>query len=514
MERGVYAASTSLCKYALKRAEARAPKRVKILKMKQLLICIFCLLQLAARAQSPLVLTIDANSRGTAIPRDFTGLSFETSNLLPGTNGSHLFSAKNKTLIQLFRNIGIKSLRVGGGTVDIPRYAVPGQADIDSLFAFAKAADVKVIYSFRLLNGDKTNAAALARYIWQNYRVQLDSFAIGNEPDWKSYHNKDPKIANYPSYLADWRDFAQTIIAVVPDAKFSGPDTGSDYPVPGAIDTRYDGKAWTQHFADDEKNPRIIAAVLQHDYVGQSAKGVSVPTAIDAMLSPDWVAVNYPALYQNVLAPVRIDALPYRMTECNDYTIGVKGASDAFAAALWALDYMHWWAAHGCAGVNFHNRRGIPNDTIHFDSARSFGINPKAYGLKAFDLGGRGDVMTSVELSNPGQMNVDCYAVGDATNLFLTIINKTHGSAAGTNVVVTIQPEHFAVTTGEYMMLESVPPSDPLAKEATLGGSRIAGDTDWHGQWTPLGVAKSSACNITVPSSSAAIVHLCSTSHD
>jgi hypothetical protein len=70
------------------------------------------------------------------------------------------------------------------------------------------------------------------------------------------------------------------------------------------------------------------------------------------------------------------------------------------------------------------------------------------------------------------------------------------------------------VTTGEYMMLESVPPSDLLAKEATLGGSQITGDTDWHGQWTPLGAAKSSACNITVPSSSAAIVHLCSIGHD
>src|SRR5580698_1923263 len=50
---------------------------------------------------------------------------------------------------------------------------------------------------------------------------------------------------------------------------------------------------WTQRFADDEKNSGILAAILQHDYVGQSAKGVSVPTAIDAMLSPDWVTVNY-----------------------------------------------------------------------------------------------------------------------------------------------------------------------------------------------------------------------------
>jgi hypothetical protein len=104
-------------------------------------------------------------------------------------------------------------------------------------------------------------------------------------------------------------------------------------------------------------------------------------------------------------------------------------------------------------------------------------------------------------------VNVDCYATDDSTNLFVTIINKTHGSPGGTNVIVTIQPEHFAATDAGYMMLESVPPSDCLASEATLGGSQINGSTGWHGQWTPLSVTKSSTRNITVPSSSAAIVH-------
>jgi hypothetical protein len=308
--------------------------------------------------------------------------------------------------------------------------------------------------------------------------------------------------------LADWKDFAAAIIAAVPEAKFSGPDTGSDYPLPGTIDTRYDGKSWTQHFADDEKNSGFISAILQHDYVGQSAKGVSVLTAVEAMLSPDWVEVNYPALYKNVLAPVSADGLPYRMTECNDYTVGVKDASDAFAAALWALDYMHWWAAHGCAGVNFHNRRGIPNDTIYWDSAGNFGINPKAYGHKAFELGSHGRTMTSVELSNPGHANVACYATGDSTNLFVTIINKAHGSAGATNIVVTIRPKHFAAAHANCIILESTPQGDCLAKEAILGGSAITTAAPWRGQWTPLNVMEDSQCTLTVKSASAVVVHL------
>jgi hypothetical protein len=470
-----------------------------------------CLFPIIAQAQSPVVLTIDAKTRGAAVPGDFVGLSFETSNLLPRSKGEYLFSRQNQPLINLFRNIGIKNLRVGGGTVDLPRFAVPGPADIDNLFAFAQAADVKVIYSFRLLNGDKTNAASLARYIWQNYRPQLDSFSVGNEPDWKAYHNKDPRITDYPSFLAGWRDFAQAIRAAVPDARFSGPDTGSNYPVPGAIDTDYQSQSWTRRFADDEKNSGLIAAILQHDYVGQSAKGVAVATAIDAMLSPDWVTLNYPALYKKSLAGVTSDDLRFRMTECNDYSVGVTNASDAFAAALWALDYMHWWAAHGCAGVNFHNRTWIPNDTIRRDSAGNLQASPKAYGLKAFDLGSRGSIITSFDLFNPQCANVDCYAVGDSTNLFVTIINKTHGPAAATNgyVAAALRPKHFAASAAEYIMLESVPPGDCLANAATLGGSPITSTGPWRGEWAPLSVSPDGHCALSVPSASAAIVRLC-----
>ena len=159
--------------------------------MKSFLLGAGLLCQFAAWAQSPVVLTIDARARGAAIPRDFAGLSFEASNLLPDTNGHHHFSTENQPLVNLFRNIGIRNLRIGGGTVDLPRYAVPSPDDIAHLFVFAKAAEVKVIYSFRLLNGNRTNAAAMAEYIWQHYQAQLDAFAIGNEPDWKAYHNTE-----------------------------------------------------------------------------------------------------------------------------------------------------------------------------------------------------------------------------------------------------------------------------------------------------------------------------------
>lgn len=91
-------------------------------------------------AQSPITVTVDLQARGFTIPADFSGTSFEASNLLPEPNGEHIFAAANKPLVDLFRVLGIHSLRIGGSTADMPRYAMPGEKDVDPLFAFAETA--------------------------------------------------------------------------------------------------------------------------------------------------------------------------------------------------------------------------------------------------------------------------------------------------------------------------------------------------------------------------------------
>jgi hypothetical protein len=482
---------------------------------------VLCSLAGAACAQSPVLLTI-ANSPGYAIPADFNGLSFETGSERSGNarTSGYMFSATNTELITLFQNIGLRNIRMGGGTVDDqtpPGLGKEGYAGIDNLFAFARQAGVKVIYSLRLPGSATMNYAAsdaaIAHYIWVHYQPLLACFAIGNEPDWKSYRyppfgaGHDPAITNYPSYLADWERFATAINRAVPGATFAGPDTGSY-----STSTYYHGQSWTQRFAEEEKNSGIVTLITQHLYVGAQPRVpgkktlLSAGQAIDNMLSPGWDTITNQWLYDHNLAPVVAVGLPYRLTESNDYLGGVTNASDAFAAALWTLDYLHWWAAHKCAGVNFHNKQWIRTDTICRDTAGNYQISPKAYGIKAFDLGGHGQV-EPLTLANTDGLDLTAYAVGSATNLYVTIINKEHGPgarAAAVDIVAGGFPSGSAVA-----LFLTGPAGDLTAtKGITLGGAPITNQAPWQGQWAALNPPANGEWAVTVPAGSAAIIKI------
>ena len=477
--------------------------------------CLAC--ALAGFAQTRVNVVI-GNQPGQVIPADFAGLSFESSNLNPDKQGQHLFSPDNQSLIDLFRAIGIRNLRVGGGTADGPEFKIPGPADIDQLFGFAKAADVKVIYTLRLLNGDARQDADLAKYIEQRYASQVVCLEIGNEPDWHSFHTspghaRDPRIVEavpetpgsaYPSYLADWREFSSVIASAAPNARFTGPDTGSDYPVPGTKNTDYEGESWTQRFAHDQKASGGLVFATPHDYPGQSASGVSVENAVDSMLSRAWVTDRYEVFFQHALAPVERDGLSYRMTEANDYTGGVDGASNAFASALWALDYLHWHAAHGGAGVNFHNKSWIFTDTVFRAPDGSFHFNPKAYAFKAFNEGSEGRVLP-VSIVSPESINLTAYAVAGDNAIYVTLINKEHGKNASTaSVTVSAKHVHGEI---ESMSLQA-PEDSPLARDGiTFGGAPIT-MTGWNGKWKKEGQIKDGAAVVQVRPTSALVLKL------
>jgi hypothetical protein len=524
------------------------------------LVCASIFLTSPALAQTPIKLTVDANSHEFAIPADFVGLGFETKSVVPNQYGvsGYFFTAANTQLITLFQNIGLKNIRVGGGTVDgsgTNEHCVtptPSHRDIDNLFEFSRAAGVKVIYSVRLENlgvcpnpNLASEDASIAQYVWNKHRADLDSLSIGNEPDVREFHTypghqEDPSVyestpgvpgSAYASYFADWRKFADVILKSVPEAKFSGPDTavsdkGTFVPNPSS------GVSWTEQFADDLKKSGILVEALQHHYVWGGPGNTTAQEAIDDMLSSAWdngtsigtqPAHNggtaefhpYPYLYTNVLAPLVSSGMPYRMTEANDCLHGVVGASNGFASALWSLDYMHWWAAHHMAGVNFHNNPWIPTDTIVPEpnpcppsGCGNYRITPKGYGMKAFALGSHGYVKP-VAILNPEKMNLTAYAAGTMQDLYITIINKTHTSTKdATDADVVIQADGFESGSAGYMVLTDGDPGNAASMTATLGGASITNDARWQGKWTPLGPVTNGKVSMTVQSTTAVVVKL------
>jgi len=501
----------------------------------------------------PVTISIDPEALGPVVPEDFAGLSFERGPLNPGNAGvdGYLFRPANDSLVTLFRNVGLRNLRIGGGSVD---FYVPagtgsdGFTGIDNLFAFAAAAGTRVIYSLRLLSpADKPvddlesiNAHA-AGYIWDRYREHVASFAIGNEPDWHAFHTyaghpADPAIyeetsgipgSAYPSYLARWRGIAQAVAASAPGAPLCGPDTGAYTSLTYTPDPD-GGVSWSERFATDLPSQQITD-ITQHHYAGADPEATTAEQAIANILSPEWVNgtaiatspagttyIPYPWLYENNLAAVRATGLRYRMTEANDYLGGVAGASNAFASALWSLDYLHWWAAHGAAGVNFHNKQWLLTDTIIPDPAAQAGyaITPKGYGIKAFTLGSAGRVKP-VRTAKPAGLNLTAYCTGTAGDDYVTIINKTHGVEAA-DAAVTILPPSPGPHAVQVMILASGPPGDAAdasamrgaALGATLGGAVITGDADWQGTWSALPTAADTGISVTVSATTAAVVRI------
>jgi hypothetical protein len=468
----------------------------------------------ANAADSPVSIRLDPQHSGTAVSPDFSGLSFEVSLLLSNESGLRYFRADNRPLLNLFHTLGIKNLRIGGNTSDRDVRQLPDQSDLDSLFAFAQAAGVKVIYCLRLHNGDPQVDAATAKYIMDHYAPLVDCFSIGQEPSAYPLEIKDTRPATermgaaaekyqYPAYAADWKRFAAVIIAAVPDVKFSGPGV-------------HNNAVWAQKFMADFGHSNHVALITEHLYPGGAGGKVSTPEiGRSRMLGDDFVHA-YQRLYDGFVPAAASNALPCRLEEVNNYfNGGATNVSNTFASALWGLDFMYWWAAHGTAGLNFHtgdkvaagNALRPSKYTAYYSTTNGFEVRPLGYGIKAFDLGGHG-ILIPATVTNPDQLNLSAYAVRDqAGNLSLTLINKEDSPGTGrARVSISVAGDHSAA--GQVIFL-SAPNQDLAATSGeTLGDAEIQNDGGWNGRWSPLEAAGNGLFSIELPAATAVIVRL------
>lgn len=444
-------------------------------------------------AQQTVTISIDQKATGIVIPKDFLGLSFESASILPDPAGHYqYFRADNRPLIQLFKTLGIKNLRIGGNTADRPWVKVPSQADIDAAYAFARATGVNVIYTLRLRESTPNDAAPIAKYLTDRYQRDTFCINIGNEPN---IYEKE-----YPHYRDDLKRFMAAITAAAPKAKFCGPAT-----TPGTGN-------WAADFAADFRHSRNVVQITQHSYPAGNGKQATDAAAGRAKLLSPALSREYENLYKDFGPAVSDIGLTYRIEETNNfYNGGAKDVSNTFASALWGLDYLYWWAAHDAQGVNFHTGDNVAAGeqqtpcwyATFWTTPAGYQAHPLAYAIKAFDVGSHGKLLP-VRVSS-GAANFSAYAVlGTDHTLYVTLINKDSAPSSAVNVTIDA-PGYHAKPAAMFL---TAPESGIAATDGvTLGNSSISSDGTWAGKWEPL-QNDSKTITVKLAPASAAIVKL------
>ena len=315
------------------------------------------------RAQSPhAVLAFQPGPQGPTIPHDFTGLSYESAQLA----NPAFFSAVNKPLVELFRGLSPSgNLRLGGGSSEFTTYSdadptgpppfevfgpdtsktvkhgtVTTALALRNLRAFLDATNWSCLYGLNLGQGTIENAAAEASAVARILGPRLMAFQIGNEPD--SFRNRYRPASYGPAdYLTEWNAFHEAIVAVVPTAKFAGPDISNKLPY------------LTAFAAEAPRHPDLIL-LTGHFYAMGPAS--SPDATLGQLFEPDpKLATLHLRNLPIIEDAIKTAKLPFRMSEGNSCWDGGKpGVSDTLASALWCADMMLRFAQIGWVGVNLH----------------------------------------------------------------------------------------------------------------------------------------------------------------
>lgn len=468
--------------------------------MKKLTILTFLVVTLfSCNIQSDIpeyTLKIDYSEQGNWIKPDFAGLSYETKLVLPDSTGKYYFSANNASLVEAYKTLGVKHLRVGGNTAERATVPIPDETDIDTFYGFAKVAGLKTIYTVRMDGNTPDEAARIAKYVYDNYAEWVECITVGNEPN---------KHFTFSNFVEIWTRFTNTISEAVPYATYCAPSTTPQ------------GVEWSGMFARELGQHKNLAYLTQHDYPGRDGDTIaSAAASRKRLLSPAYIYKVYNDFYNEFVPDVKKQGIKYRLEEANSFGHGgAVGVSDTYTASLWIIDYLYWFAWHDAIGINFHTGQKVmrgqkakPNvyTALNLNPDGGVSVLPTGYGIKMFNLGSNGKLTHTSLDGEDTLVNVVSYAVKDLSdNLFITLLNREYGPD-GTSIDVKI-PEAANFKNAASIMLQA-PGSDITSITGiTIGGKSIAADGTWDGQWTDIAL-NGDALKVHLPAASCVVVKL------
>jgi len=446
---------------------------------------------------------IDPTKPVAHIPADFTGLSYESSQLVHPT----FFNAANQELIAYFRTLGDTGvLRIGGNMsaftswsatdgpedpndkgVESPDAGKSGEHHfvispraIRNLNSFLEATNWKLIYGLNLLRGTPEAAAEEAACVSQTCGPRLLAFQLSNEPDLykpKGGSSDDNDRWKYPEFLAKWNTFQQALAAKLPNVPLAGPDVSYK-------------KEWIANFAADTKGKTFL--LTGHYY----AEGT--PTNPDMTINR--LLTNQKGFLSAIVGGMAVAKkanMPYRMSEGNScYNAGKKGVSDTFAAALWAGDFLAQTAEVGASGVNLHGGGNGLYTPIAGSPKEGFSARPDYYGM-LFVRPLLGATMLQAELSAPGE-NLSAYAVQKHGKVTVLAFNKTDK-----DTVLRVQlPAGYTGPSATITRLTA--PAIDATSGVKLGDATVAANGTWKSAAKETAVSTKGLLLLKLPAYSAA----------
>jgi hypothetical protein len=172
---------------------------------------------------------------------------------------------------------------------------------------------------------------------------------------------------------------------------------------------------------------------------------------------------------------------------------------NAFASALWSIDFLFDVATRGGQGVNLHGSFTANNYSpiVYDKKMETYGAAPLYYGLLFFSQAAQGRLVAS---ETKCAANFVAHAVRGADGkLRVTLLNKDL-----TQPVAVQLDLGAAFKTGQVLRLTA--PSADATEGVTFAGAAVTAEGKWSPRTTePLPVATGKA-TVTLPPASAALV--------
>lgn len=385
-------------------------------------LALLCGLTLAAGESIPAQIDVDATNPGLAIPADFLGISYEKNALVE----PH-FKAENTVFVNLHRNLGAGTLRLGGNKVELTRWqadasasldkatglAVIGRTTLDNFYGFLKATEWKCLHGINLAGNQPDSSADEVAYALKVGGTSILAIELGNEPNLYTNHDLRKKGYDCPTYLPEAAAAIKVIRARNPGIILAGPATAR----------RPDH--WFEDAVAGLKGQLQIGTSHLYALSGGSTnpKSANFPS-IENLLLPATMAKDVTMVDEH-LAAAKAAGMRYRLAEFNSVSNGGRtGVSDTFVSALWATDFLFSVAAHGADGVNFHCnlKPGSYSPISTVKGETRYTVHPLYYAMLLFHDAGQGRLLPTKVQSTA---NLVAHAtLDDSGKVRVVLVNK------------------------------------------------------------------------------------------